>query len=836
MPPNPEGCALCGLPLIRGDFHLPSERGEMRFCCLGCRQVYLMLSEAADAPDPSQFRNTALFKRCVAAGIIPSSEAELVRAVREQHPLSGDASHATANQTDAHAHALTVNLAIDGMWCPACAWVIEETLLQSEGVTGAHCNFATDRLRCTYQAAISSPEIIADLVQQLGYRAQRPQDRSENREKRQLFIRLAIATFLTMNVMMLSFALYSGFFTELDPDSIYKLSWPLVIMTAAVMVYGGGPVHRQALSGILQGRPGMETLISIGATCAFIYSLFNFLSGSIHLYFDTASMLITLVLLGKVLERRVKDRIQEDLEHYLSLAPAKVRRCTPEFPQGRFTDVDQLNIGDEFIVASDEVVPADGFVLKGEGSVDESSLTGEPRAKSKRPGDRLHSGTRVLDGTFCLRTERTGARSTLGQMLAIMEAALDRRTEFEGQTDILLRWFVPMICLLAAATGGLVYMHGASLDEAFVRTLTVLVISCPCALGIAIPLARVAAVTLATRRGILVQNFQAFDQAEKIDTVVLDKTGTMTRGNWRLEMVRTYNEWRTEQALALAAGLETDVDHTVATEIRHAARQRKIEPYTVMNRDVSESGVSGLWREQMVRIGAAVDTSEADLSASKENAGDASTRNPTNTIISWVHLTVEGRRVASLGFGDQLKKYARQTVARLQSQGFKILMVSGDGDGVTGEVAGLLGIEHAQGDMRPADKAQLIADVQARGGTVAMMGDGINDAPALAAADIGLAIFAGRHLGREAQAVTLMRGDPYQLIDFLAFAGRVRRKIVQNLAGSFVYNLISIPVAMAGLLSPLVAVVAMLLSSLSVTGNTLLMMRAEHRSEEHRQL
>ncbi len=435
-----------------------------------------------------------------------------------------------------------------------------------------------------------------------------------------------------------------------------------------------------------------------------------------------------------------------------------------------------------------------------------------------------------MKGPFRLRTERIGTDATLGQMLAIMEAALGRRTVFEGQTDVLLRWFVPVICLLAMATGGFVYLHGASLDEAFERTLTVLVISCPCALGIAIPLARVAAVSLAARRGILVQDFRAFDQAEKIDTVVLDKTGTMTRGNWRLEIVRPHNEWRTEEVLGLAAGLEAGVDHAVATEIQHAARQRGIEPYAVVNLEVADSGVTGVWRQQAVRIGAGFGTPPDGLDA-KGMAVDAADPSPADTIVSWVHLTIDGQLTASLGFGDRLKRHARETVGSLQSQGLKVLMISGDGDTVTRDVARLLEIDRAQGDMRPADKAQLIADIQAQGGVVAMMGDGVNDAPALVSADIGLALFAGRNLGKEAQAVTLMRGEPRQLVDFLAFAGRVRRKILQNLAGSFIYNLVSIPVAMAGWLSPLVAVGAMLLSSLSVTGNTLLMMRTEKRKE-----
>jgi heavy metal translocating P-type ATPase len=790
-----------------------------------------MLSEAADAPEPSQFRQTDLFQRCVAAGVIPATEAEQARVVRKQHPIASAAPPSAVPDERGHGAILAVNLAIDGMWCPACAWVIEETLLGLKGVAQVNCNFATDRLRCTYRPAICSPDVIADHVRRLGYQARRPEDQPERGAKRRLFIRFAITTFLTMNVMMISFALYSGFFTQLDPGSIRKLSWPLVIMTTAVMLYGGGPVHRKALSGIWGGRPGMETLISIGASCAFIYSFFKFLSGSIHLYFDTVCMLVTLVLMGKILERHAKDRIQEDLAHYFALAPTKVRRCSPQFPRGRFADIGQLATGDEFIVDAGEIVPADGIILRGEGEADESSLTGEPRARLKRLGDRLQSGTRILSGTFRLQAECIGADATLGRMVTIMETALGRRTVFEGRTDVILRWFVPVICLLAAATGGFLYARGFSPDEAFVRALTVLVISCPCALGIAIPLARVAAVALAARKGILIQDFEVFDRAEKIDTVVIDKTGTMTRGNWRLEMIRPQKALDDKQVLGLAAGLEAGVDHAVATEIQHAARRRHVQPYPITHREVSPSGVTGLWQNQVVYIGAPV-TPEGHKTVA---TGLRPPETSAEAIISWVYLTINGELVATLGFGDRLKNSARTTVGDLRARGYNIVMVSGDGAKVTRKVGRQLGIDCAYGDMRPEDKAQLIAEIQAKGRMAAMLGDGINDAPALVSADIGLALFAGRNLGKEAQTVTLMRGDPHQLIDFLEFAGRVRRKILQNLAGAFIYNLISIPVAMAGWLSPLVAVGAMLLSSLSVTGNTLLLLRSEGRERDQQQ-
>jgi heavy metal translocating P-type ATPase len=655
-------------------------------------------------------------------------------------------------------------------------------------------------------------------------------DAQPRSERRRLFIRFGITCFLSMNVMMLSFALYSGFFTALDPQSIRYLSWPLVVLTTAVMVYGGWPIHHKALAGIIAASPGMEALISIGSLSAYIYSLAHFFAGSIHLYFDTACMLVTLVLLGKILERRAKDRILEDLDHYFELLPAKVRRCTPQFPQGRFARLEQLRAGDDFIVQPEEVVPADGLVIEGRGALDEASLTGEARPVGKSPGDRVQSGTRVLNGRLRVRTERVGSDSTLGLMIGIMEAALGSKTEIEGRTDRILRAFVPGVVILAALTAAVLIAGGHTLDRAFVRALTVLVISCPCALGIAIPLARVAAVSLAARQGILIQDFKVFDRAERLDTVVLDKTGTLTVGAWQLLAVEPLADRAPEEVLALAAGMEQVADHPIAAEIRRTAAARRIAPLPVQAIRPAENGVAGEWRQHTLRLGAA-----AFMPPSAEGSAAVMPDAPAGAdvpLVSYVYLAADDRLIGRLVFGDRMKDSAPATVRALEARRHAIRLVSGDGAATTAAVARALGIPEARGDQSPAQKADYIAGLQAQGHCVAMVGDGINDAPALAAADVGVAVFAGRHLGREAQAVTLMRGDPHQLIDFLEFAGRVRRKILQNLAGSFIYNLVSIPVAMAGWLSPLVAVGAMLLSSLSVTGNTLLMVRSENRRED----
>lgn len=821
MNAGPGSCDLCGLPLRYGRFVWQAGERQAHFCCQGCRQVYIMLAEAADTADPSGFRDTDLFRRCVEMGIIPRSEDDLAAA----RPSARDASPPLEPAPDVDREGrLTLHLDIRGMWCPACAWVIEEALNRQSGIDRAHCNFSTDRLRCAYDPTRTSPEDIQGIIQGLGYHAAPPDAPLADRERRQAFVRFAISAFLAMNVMMLSFALYAGFFTPLERDAVGKISWPMFLMATVVVFYGGWPLFRKGLSGILGGQPGMEALIGIGAASAYSYSIVNLLKGTIHLYFDTTCMLIILVQLGKLLERQAKDRIQEDLGHYFALMPAKVRLCRDGDAKGRYVAAEMLQAGDLIRVAEGETLPADGLIEQGRGLVDASSLTGEARPQPAAVGDRLASGMRVLEGTFQVRAEKVGTASMLGQMLRIMDGALSRKTVVEGRTDRLLRLFVPVMVLLAAGTALVVLAQGAVFEEAFIRGLTVLVISCPCALGVAVPLARVAGVTLGARKGILVQEFSAFDMAERIDTVVFDKTGTLTRGQWQLQTIRPLDELTEETILGVAAGLEQQVDHAIAAEIRRTVKTRAIKASTVSAVTPHERGVSGMWQGRVVRLGS------ADFVGVRPPGPEGlrvDERDDDGWLTSWVYMALDDRIVARLGFGDRLKPGAAEAIRRLQSRGLALGLVSGDSQRATEQVGLRLSLPRAHGNQRPAQKAQFVEALRREGRTVAMVGDGVNDAPALASSDLSVAIFAGRQLGAEAQAVTLMQGDPLQLDAFLSFAARVNRKIHQNLWGSLIYNLVSIPIAMVGWLSPLVAVVAMLLSSLSVTGNTLLLIRGE---------
>ncbi len=782
-----------------------------------------MLIESSDAGDPESFRETELFKKCQEIGIIPRSEAELVEKAQESpttvFPQTGLVQERDYRESTAAASSLSLTLNLTLMWCPACAWVIEETLRRTPGIIGASCNFATDRVRCDYNPVLTSPHQIVDSINSLGYKAYVSGDDVDTGKRRAEFIRLLISVFLTMNVMMLSFALYSGFFTQLSPDSIYKLSWPMFFMASIVLFYGGHNIYRRAWAGISTAAFSMETLITVGSFSAYFYSTYGLLSGSIHLYFDTASMLITLVLLGKLLESRAKAEVQADLANFFSLRPTKVKICSAQYPQGRYVAADNLRKGDTFRVEESEVLAADGFILHGEGAVDESSLTGEPLPVTKKIGDLVKSGSKVIQGTFEIRAEGVGEDSIVGQMIAIMEKALGEKTPFEGKTERALQWFVPVIVALGVGTGLVCLLSGLTFDQAMIRAVTVLVISCPCTLGIAIPMARVAGISLAGRKGILVRDFISFEQADRVDAFVLDKTGTVTKGQWSLLEVIPVGSLSKEKILGLAASLENESDHLIAAEITREAARRQVQPLSVENVEVSENGVSGVVTGKKVKIGSRGFLA-AELDAGPDLPG--AENRPEHSL---VFMSYAGRVCAVFVFGDELKPNSIPAVSRLHGAGYRVALVSGDDDQTTKAIAKELGIDEAQGGKLPQEKASFISALQQQGQLVAMVGDGINDAPALVQADLAIAVHSGNDLGKEAADLTLMRGDLLQLWDFVLLAKEVKKKIHQNLGFSFIYNLVSIPIAMSGLLTPLIAVSAMLLSSLSVIGNTLVLLR-----------
>ena len=772
-----------------------------------------MLMESTETSDPAHFQDTALFKKCRAMGIIPSSARDPI-APKQAPPVSESPVPGDFDQT------LKLSFMVRGMWCPACAWVIEECIRNQKGISEAACNFTTDRVSCRYNPIRTSPADIMRTVSQLGYEAlQSGEDTQTSIHKRE-FVRLAVSAFLTMNIMMLSLALYAGFFTRLSGAAIAQISWPMFILATVVLVYGGYPIFQKARLGIAAAAPGMEVLIAVGTLSAYFFSIANLLQGGLHLYFDTAAMLITLVLLGKYLEQKALKRVQKDWEGFFSLRPLKVRLCSDQFPQGRFVDIARLKRGDLFRTCENEIISADGIIVAGRGRVEESTLTGEAWPLRIKPGDRVKMGTRIVEGNINIRAEEVGDDALLGQMIQIMEIALSQKTPLEGRADRLLRWFVPIILILALGTGLVGMLLGLSPPAALIRSVTVLVIACPCALGIAIPLARVAGISLAGRKGILVRDFSAFDQAQKVDTFVFDKTGTMTQGHWQLLEIAPVGSTSDKRLLALAAGLEKDSEHYIALEIKQHAARQGIQPVEFDRISYLENGIAGWIGETQAKIGS------KEFLTQEQQATDgllARVDSSAEAGHSTVYLSYGGQIWGIFIFGDRLRSDSEATVNYLHEHGLGVALVSGDAELTTRWIGKKIGITTARGGLLPRDKAEFIQALRDQGHCVGMVGDGANDAPAMASADLAIAVYAGHHLGKEVAQVTLMKGNPVQILDLLPLAKRVTRKVYQNLVWAFAYNIIGIPIAMSGLLNPLLAVGAMLLSSLSVIGNTLLL-------------
>ncbi len=784
--------------------------------------VYSMLLESAEVDDPAHFKETDLYLQCVAAGVIPAGEEDLQRIAKREKQEALAESIEGVEATPQPPGTLALDLIVDGMWCTACAWVIEKAVTRLGGVQDVTCHFSTDRMRCRYRPDRVAPDQIRKSVTRLGY-GLRESD-AENvgqRAQRKELIRLTITGLLSANVMMLSWALYAGFFTSLSSDAVSKISLPIVAMAVVVLVYGGGPMLRKAWFGLIHRALGMETLVGMAAGCAFVYSLYNWLTGSIHLYFDTACMLITLVLLGKILEQQAKNRVRRDLDSFFALQPAKVRLITDTSPTGRYVSIGQLAAGDRFAVASDEIVPADGRVESGTATLDESSLTGEPRPVGVKTGDPVKSGARVIDGRVTARVEKVGNDTVLGQMIAIMTRSLEQKSAFEGRTDRMLRWFVPMIITLAVGTGLFCIMTGLPVNQAVVRAVTVMVISCPCALGVAIPMARLAGISLAARRGILVREIESFERAASIDSVVFDKTGTLTRGRWHLSHIECQPGYHPATIAAWAAGLEQSADHEVARAIDAYVRVQAITPAVATDIIVYPDGVQGRLDDKIVRIG------NRGFAWGSGTPGGGAPTESEETLTSRVFLSANNRPAATLIFGDTIRPTVPSMVDTLKRASREIHLVSGDGDAATRELARAIGLNQARGSLLPSDKADYIDRLKEQGRQVAMVGDGINDAAAMARAHLAVAVHSGQGLAREAAHITLMRGDPAQLLDFFPLSRRVNRSVAQNLWCAWIYNLVSIPIAMNGLLTPLVAATAMLLSSLTVIGNTLRLVRRD---------
>ncbi len=717
-----------------------------------------------------------------------------------------------------------LSLGVSGMTCASCVQRVQRALTAVPGVLEVQVNLATETATLRALANVSEDALGAALRQAgYGLRASTPEGEDATaRQARREAWELAAAGVLVAPFLvgMLGMALGRGWMPN---------GWVQLGLASVVQGWLGARFYRAGWAALRAGTGNMDLLVALGTSAAWGLSLWMLLGHGQghgeagHLYFESGAVIIAFIRLGKYLEARARRATGSAIRALLELAPRTARRLDAAGLEQQVPTA-ALAAGDRLVVRPGERIPADGEVLEGRSGVDESALTGESHAVEKDVGDSVSTGTIALDGRLVVQARAVGGETVLARVAQLVAAAQASRAPVQQLVDRVSAVFVPTIIGLAVLTLLGWLLASAGVEAAVLRAVAVLVIACPCALGLATPAAIMAGTGAAARAGILVRDAAAIERAQAVTLVAFDKTGTLTEGHPRLAATHLAEGTTLPQALGLAAALQAGSEHPLAKAVLAAAAPAgPVEGF----RALPGRGVSGTVAGRALLLGSprALAESGADPGTL---AAAASAESAQGRTLAWL---LEGQRVlALLAFEDAPKPGAAAAVAALRGMGLKVAMLSGDSRAAAGAVAAGLGIEDVAAEVLPADKAAQVRAWQARGERVAMVGDGVNDAPALAAADLGIAMGTGTDIAIQAAAITLLRGDPALVPAAIEVTRRTLAKIRQNLGWAFAYNLVGVPLAAFGLLSPMVAGAAMALSSVSVLANALLLARWKGRT------
>ncbi|MFM0502425.1 heavy metal translocating P-type ATPase [Paraburkholderia caffeinilytica] len=743
----------------------------------------------------------------------------------------------------------TTELDIGGMTCASCAMRVEKALAKVPGVTGVSVNLATEtatvNLGDVAPAAGTTPDALIAAVKKAGYEATliAPPDApasaagnatptsaaadKHNQTRRELAAVLASAV-LTLPLVLPMVGEWFGLHAMLSP-------WLQFALASIVQFVFGARFYRAAYRAVRAGAGNMDLLVALGTSAAYgisVYELATHPGDMTHLYFEASAVVITLVRFGKWLEARAKRQTTDAIRALNALRPdrARIRVGTDE----REVPLAQVRVGTVVIVRPGERVPVDGAVLEGRTHIDESLITGESLPVPKQLADPVTAGSINGEGAIAVTTTAIGAETTLARIIRLVESAQAEKAPIQRLVDRVSEIFVPAILAIAALTLVGWLIAGAGGETAILNAVAVLVIACPCALGLATPAAIMAGTGVAARRGVLIKDAEALETAHRVNIVAFDKTGTLTLGQPSVTAFEAIGGMGRDEALALAAAVQQQSDHPLARAVVKAyevaspvaAASQVPTPTASAARAVPGRGVEADVEGRTLALGSTRWLNELGIPLTPQLAERAKQLEAAGNTVSWLmqRAPLAPAALALIAFGDTVKPTARAAVERLAQMGIKSVLVTGDNPGSASSVALALGIDEFHAEVLPDDKARVIRDLKIRSaGIVAMVGDGINDAPALAAADIGIAMATGTDVAMQAAGITLMRGDPALVADAIDISRKTWRKIQQNLFWAFVYNLIGIPLAAFGLLNPMLAGAAMAFSSVSVVTNALLL-------------
>jgi heavy metal translocating P-type ATPase len=767
-------CSLCSQEV----FHHGIQDGINRFCCAGCRAVYGILSAKNLLENYDQ---TVIFQQAVTSGLI--SNPSLIDQIRQ-------------NRVEvAESERERLYLEVGEMWCPSCAEVIKLLLLQKKGILNCVVDYATDLASIEFAPRFLSKESILATIRQMGYTPVPLESSGKRTVSFLLYLRLIVAAFFSMNVMMFSYPIYASYFSS-DPTGISMLFvWFSFLASLPVVVFSGWPILRRFWTAMSVGVVGMEALIVIGVASAFGLSLYEMLQGGKHVYFDSMTVIITFVLLGKVIETKAKFSAKDSL---VRLARAIPKRGRKKFTDGReeYVPLKEVCKGDYLVVHTGEKIVLDGVVDSGSGACDESVMTGESIPVRKAKGDLVLCGTVVVQGSMVYQAVANEEETALQKIISVVEQDIGHKSVYTRAVDSIVAWFVPAVLVFAFGTVCGCWMAGCSIETGVLRAVSVLLISCPCAIGIAAPLAESQILNVLAGMGAIVRNRGCLPDLGRETVFVFDKTGTITEG--RFEVLSGLEHLNVSDR-SILKGLACKSSHPVSVGIAQSIYDVPVVFDEVM--EIAGLGMEGRIGGVVYRLGS------PDWTGTKSSE-KAHTQ---------VHFTKDGVCLTKLLLGDCVREEAAAVVKAMAPA--QTMLVSGDSKHVVEKTAKVCGFNDWRWRCHPLDKRDVIDALRNEGEIVGMIGDGINDAPALTGAHVGVSVVTATDISIQVSDILLTTDRLNILPNIRRIARKGQRIIRQNLFWAFFYNVIGIGLAAFGFLNPIFSAGAMVLSSLMVIGN-----------------
>jgi Cu+-exporting ATPase len=769
--------------------------GEYRFCCKGCQGIFHLLKDEGLESFYTKMGDTTL---------APPSE-QFEASSNFDSPAFRERFMTTTKEGFAQ-----VSLIIEGIHCAACVWLNEKALHKMAGVVEAHINYTNNKARITWDPDTVKLSSIIDMIRAIGYNAfpydATLQEERANKERKDYYLRMAVATFATMNMMWVAIAQYAGYFTGITQEIKTILNVAEWFLATPVLFYSGWVFYRGAYYGLKNKAVTMDLLVVTGSSLAYLYSIYITVLEKGEAYFDSVSMIITFVLFGKFLEVLSRKNAADTLDIIGKHVPREVSIVEGETIKE--VNVNEVKVGDMIRIRTGEKAAIDGEVVSGEGSFDESSLTGESEPIFKRPGSSIISGTTSIDALLTYRVTKDFAHSTLSNLVNLLENAMSHKPRIEQLANRLSQHFSSTILFLAIATFWGWYFWPHTFDRALMVGISVIIIACPCALALATPVATLVGLALGAKRGILFKSAAQIETMAQATMVVLDKTGTITQGRPEVVYATIHQSYEHSFLYALVSSSKHPISRGIA---EYLERTESISETFALEevREIPARGVVARSGGVMIAGGNALLMQEMGV-----EVGLRSDK-------SLFYYAVGNELAVTFELRDLPKAGAAGSIQNLKNAGLRVVMLTGDHQAAAERVAREVGIDELYAHLNPQEKAEFIAQAHNEGNVVIMAGDGVNDLLALANADIGIAMGSGSDIAIEVSDVVLLNDSLTSLVEAHAISRRTYRLIKQNLGISLVYNSITIPLAMSGYVIPLIAAISMSFSSLLVVGNSM---------------